>query len=42
MDDDDTISLIILCFVAVAHQLICSYCLLFDDLPTVKEKKTVA
>jgi hypothetical protein len=38
MDDDDAIILIFLPFVAAAHQLICSYSLLFDDLPTVKEK----
>jgi hypothetical protein len=40
MDDDDAIILIILSFVAAAHQLICSYSLLFDDLATVKEKKS--
>jgi hypothetical protein len=37
MDDDDTIIFIFL--VAAAHQLICSFYILFDDLPTVKEKK---
>jgi hypothetical protein len=37
MDDDDTI--IFLFLVAAVHQLICAYYLLFDDLPTVKEKK---
>jgi hypothetical protein len=37
MDNDDTIIFIFL--VAAAHQLICSYYIFFDDLPTVKEKK---
>ncbi len=36
MDDDDTIIFIFL--VAAVHQLIFSYYILFDDLPTVKEK----
>ncbi len=39
MDDDDAI-ILILAFVAAAHQLICSYSLLFDDLPTVKKKNS--
>jgi hypothetical protein len=39
MDDDEAILLCILAFVAAAHQLIRSYYLLFNDLPTVKEKK---
>jgi hypothetical protein len=39
MDDDDAVILIFLAFVAAAHQLICSYYMFFDDLPTVKEKK---
>jgi hypothetical protein len=30
MDDDEAI-ILILAFVAAAHQLICSYSLLFDD-----------
>jgi hypothetical protein len=37
MDDDDTIIFIFL--VAAAHQLICSYYILFNDVPTAKEKK---
>jgi hypothetical protein len=37
MDDDDTIIFIFL--VAAVHQLICSYFILFDDVPTRKEKK---
>jgi hypothetical protein len=37
MDDDDTIIFIFL--VAAVHQLICSYYILFDDVPTAKEKK---
>jgi hypothetical protein len=36
MNDDDTIIFIFL--VTAAHQLICSFYILFDDLPTVKEK----
>jgi hypothetical protein len=39
MDDDDAIILIFLTFVAAAHQLICSYYIFFNHLPTVKEKK---
>jgi hypothetical protein len=41
MDDDDTVNLIFLAFVAAAHQLICSYYMFFDDLPTKKEKKEI-
>jgi hypothetical protein len=37
MDDDDTI--IFLFLVAAAHQLICSFYILFNDVPTAKEKK---
>jgi hypothetical protein len=37
MDADDTIIFIFL--VAATHQLICSFYILIDDLPTVKEKK---
>jgi hypothetical protein len=40
MDDDDAVILNFQAFVAAAYQLICSYCMFFDDLPTVKEKKT--
>jgi len=36
---DDAIILIVLTFIAAAHQLICSYYILFNDLPTVNEKK---
>jgi hypothetical protein len=39
MDDDDAIILLFLTLVAAVHQLICSYYILFDDLPTVQEKK---
>jgi hypothetical protein len=39
MDDDDAIIFIFL--VAAAHQLICSFYILFDDLPTVKEKNEI-
>jgi len=39
MDDDDAIILLFLTLVAAAHQLICSFYILFDDLPTVQEKK---
>jgi hypothetical protein len=39
MDDDDAIILIFLAFVAAAHQLICSYYIFIDDIPTVKDKK---
>jgi hypothetical protein len=39
MDDNDAVILIFLAFVAAAHQLISSYYMFFDDLPTVKEKK---
>jgi hypothetical protein len=41
MDDDDAFILIFLAFVAAAHQLICSYYMFFDEIPTVKEKKRV-
>jgi hypothetical protein len=37
MYDDDTIIFIFL--VAAVHQLICSFYILFDDVPTAKEKK---
>jgi hypothetical protein len=37
MDDDDAIILIFLAFDAAAHQLICSYYIFFDDLPTALE-----
>ncbi len=39
MDDDDAVILIFLAFVAAAHQLLCSYYMFFNDLPTVIEKK---
>jgi hypothetical protein len=39
MDDYDAIILLFLTLVAAAHQLICSFYILFDDLPTVQEKK---
>jgi hypothetical protein len=39
MENDDAVILIFLAFVAAAHQLLCSYYMFFDDLPTVKEKK---
>jgi hypothetical protein len=39
MDDDDTIIFIFL--VAAVHQLICSYYILFDDVPTAKEKNEI-
>jgi hypothetical protein len=34
MDDDDAVILIFLAFVAAAHQLLYSYNMFFDDLPT--------
>jgi hypothetical protein len=39
MDDDDAIILLFLTLVAAAHQLICSYYILFHDLPPDQEKK---
>jgi hypothetical protein len=39
MYDDDAFILICLILFAAAHQLICSYYILFDDLPTVPEKE---
>jgi hypothetical protein len=39
MDDDDLIIIVVIAFVAAFHQLITAYSILFDDLPTAREKR---
>jgi hypothetical protein len=40
MDDDDgAVILFLVACIAAVHQLICSYYILFDDLPTSCEKR---
>ncbi len=41
MDNDDAIILIFLAFIAAAHKLLCSYYMVSNDLPTLKEKKEI-
>jgi hypothetical protein len=38
MDDDDVILIVVLACIAAVHQLITAVSILFDDVPTVKEK----
>jgi hypothetical protein len=39
MDDDDVILIVVLACVAAVHQLITANSILFDDVPTVREKR---
>jgi hypothetical protein len=39
MDDDDVVFLILVACIAAVHQLICSYHILNDDLPTAYDKR---
>ena len=39
MDDDDLIIIVVIACVAAVHQLITAYSILFDDLPTAREKR---
>jgi hypothetical protein len=41
MDDDDVIIIVVLACVAAVQQLLTSYSILFDDLPTAREKRLV-
>jgi hypothetical protein len=38
-DDDDAVIIFLVECIAAVHQLICSYCVLFDDLHTAYEKR---
>jgi hypothetical protein len=39
MDDDKFLVIIVVAYIAAVHQLLTSYSLLFDDVPTVREKR---
>jgi hypothetical protein len=39
LDDDNVFLIVVLSCVAAVHQLITVYSILFDDVPTVREKK---
>jgi hypothetical protein len=39
MDDDDVIIIVVLACIAAVQQLITAYSILFDDLPTAREKR---
>jgi hypothetical protein len=39
MDDDTVFLIVVLPCVAAVHQLITVYSILFDDVPTVREKR---
>jgi hypothetical protein len=39
MDDDGVILIVVLACVAAAHQMIIADAILFDDVPTSREKK---
>jgi hypothetical protein len=39
MDDDDVILISLLACVAAVHQMITAYTILFDDVPTIRERR---
>jgi hypothetical protein len=39
MDDDDVILIVVLACVAAVHQIITAYTILFDDVPTTRERR---
>ena len=39
MDDDDVILISLLACVAAVHQIITAYTILFDDVPTIRERR---
>jgi hypothetical protein len=39
VDDDDVIIIVVLACDAAVHQMIIAYAVLFDDVPTTREKK---
>jgi hypothetical protein len=41
MDDNDVIIIAVAACVAAVHQFIAAYSILFDDVPTVSEKRLV-
>jgi hypothetical protein len=41
MDDSDVIVIVVVACVAAVHQFIAAYSILFDDVPTVSEKRLV-
>jgi hypothetical protein len=41
MDNNDVILIVVMAYVAAVHQFITAYSILFDDAPTVREKRLV-
>jgi hypothetical protein len=39
VDDNDVILIVVVACVVAAHQFIAAYSILFDDVPTVREKR---